>query len=146
MAPIDRDTRLEDEVSPLLKRDNSEDDSKTDLPAAALPFSMAGFAQHWSTWKVAYISIAFLALMDTAVFVGIAAETRMLEDAICKRHFSKLPGTTNRLTEIPESLCKVDPVQKELAYIYGCRGIVESTFGAHSPSSCYIIQKLMLLC
>ena len=49
---------------------------------------------------------------------------RLMEDAICHVHYGK-----SRWEPIEERLCKVDGVQKELAYLGGIAAMIGSTVG-----------------
>jgi hypothetical protein len=49
---------------------------------------------------------------------------RLMEDAICHVHYGK-----SRWEPIEERLCKVDGVQKELAYLGGIAAMISSTVG-----------------
>jgi hypothetical protein len=51
---------------------------------------------------------------------------RMLEDAICQQHFS--PRQFDEST-IPEISCKIEPIQRKLAYIRGYLGLFKNIPG-----------------
>ena len=77
---------------------------------------------HLEKWKVIYICILFLFLVELGAVLMAPARLRMLEATICRRFYSREnPHLIGVDDNVPEKLCKVDPVQEELYFISGMK-------------------------
>ena len=76
------------------------------------------------------IIVALLALdifcLSMAGSLSIVPITRILEDILCHLYYDKHSGQNG---DIDESLCKIDAIQSELAYLLGLNSMVEAVVG-----------------
>ncbi|KAK4101299.1 general substrate transporter [Parathielavia hyrcaniae] len=88
---------------------------------------LQGFAARFQAKKRRTIIILLTLLMFTLVTSGmliLLPVFRLMEDAVCHEHYGK-----PRTEPIEERLCKVDGVQKELAYLGGISAMLNSVIG-----------------
>lgn len=72
-------------------------------------------------------------ILASAGGLTVVPQTRLLEDIFCHLHYGDIKG----LSDIDESLCKIDSIQSELAYVNGLITAVEAVVGMLSfPRSC----------
>lgn len=86
-----------------------------------------GFFSRFQAQKRTPVVVLLAVLMFTITTSGMLMLIpifRLIEDAICHIHYGK-----SRWEPIEERLCKVDGVQKELAYLGGIAAMISSTVG-----------------
>ncbi|KAK0123872.1 hypothetical protein ONS95_008865 [Cadophora gregata] len=64
-------------------------------------------------------------ILASAGGLTVVPQTRLLEDIFCHRYYGDVKG----LGDIDESLCKIDSIQSELAYVNGLTTAVEAVVG-----------------
>lgn len=100
---------------------------------------------HWSEWRIVYIAGVFVLIIDLGAAVSPPATLRMLEAAVCRRFYAtEDPGIMDVDEDIPESYCKLDPIQSELALVNGGIVACQSIIGI-SELSMYHGGELRLL-
>lgn len=72
---------------------------------------------------VALLAVLMFTLTTSGMLILIPI-FRLMEDAVCHVHYAK-----GRSEPIEERLCKVDAVQKELAYLGGVGAMINSVVG-----------------
>ncbi|KAF4630619.1 hypothetical protein G7Y89_g7521 [Cudoniella acicularis] len=65
------------------------------------------------------ICVVAVLIIEIGDFMRKAPFTRMLEDTVCRAHFTSLPTVKRWEPEIPEEDCKIGPVQAKLAMLRG---------------------------
>ena len=63
-------------------------------------------------------------ILCTATSMMLVPTTRILEDAICHKHYD-----VEGQADIDEKLCKKDEIQSQLAYLNGIISMLEAVFG-----------------
>ncbi|KAF2431681.1 MFS general substrate transporter [Tothia fuscella] len=80
---------------------------------------------HIYRWRALYLCGLFTLVVDFTEFMRIAISARLLEDRICRAHYSRYdPGATGPGGSVPEEMCKIPPVQSELAKTHGVLGVL----------------------
>jgi hypothetical protein len=79
--------------------------------------------------------LAFVVLVaDTAAFMSIAPLTRLLESAICQDYYKTHETYKHNLAEVPEYMCKINPIQSELAMLKGWSSLLDCLPGEISQN------------
>ncbi len=94
---------------------------------------------HWSMFKqipLIYYLIVLMVLLGLEEFVQAAPTIRLLESAICQQHYV----TSDNEGPINEEICKIDKIQRRLAFIRGWQGFFNAL-----PSQFAVIALLTLL-
>jgi hypothetical protein len=73
---------------------------------------------------IALLLSLLILILSTASSLMIVPTTRILEDAICRKHYG-VEGQAG----IDEKLCKKDEIQSQLAYLNGIVSMLEAVFG-----------------
>lgn len=104
----DSNNAANDEASPLLSRQQGSQE----------PWSKPGFFSQ-NRGRI-YLLFMVLAGLDFSMCMINLSLTRVYESIACYTYYSLIePGRFNSPSLIPESICKIDPVQEELALIRG---------------------------
>ncbi|KAK1756986.1 general substrate transporter [Echria macrotheca] len=112
----DDEDRLSFEGQPLLADDDGRDSDATLAPAE--------FLSHFQAQKPKTIVTLLAVLLFTVTTSGMLVLVpifRLVEDAACHRYYGKPPDE-----KIDEHLCKVDDVQRPLAYFGGLSAMLSS--------------------
>ncbi len=88
---------------------------------------------------VVFLIFCTLFVLMFGNFFMIAPQLRIYEDIICRHYYDEVKGQGHiALTEdIDESLCKIEEIQEELAYIVGGLSVVDSV-----PGEPFCIQEV----
>ncbi|KAH7388904.1 major facilitator superfamily domain-containing protein [Cadophora sp. MPI-SDFR-AT-0126] len=106
--------RTPTEASPLLP-----ETQQPQRPAATSRF-------HVTTPRNIVLLLALnILILASAGGLTVVPQTRLLEDIFCHRYYGDIKG----LSDIDESLCKIDSIQSELAYVNGLTTAVEAVVG-----------------
>lgn len=80
--------------------------------------------------RIAVFFLAFIIFcLALAGSLTIVPTTRLLEDILCHHHYK---NNQDHDGEIDESLCKIDPIQSELAYFKGFLSTLEAIIGMYT--------------
>ncbi|KAG4434583.1 hypothetical protein IFR05_009939 [Cadophora sp. M221] len=87
----------------------------------------------YSTWRfhvttprnIVLLLALNILILASAGGLTVVPQTRLLEDILCHRFYGDIKG----LSDIDESMCKIDSIQSELAYINGLTTAVEAVVG-----------------
>ncbi|KAH9214752.1 major facilitator superfamily domain-containing protein [Leptodontidium sp. 2 PMI_412] len=87
----------------------------------------------YSTWRfhvttprnIVLLLALNILILSSAGGLTVVPQTRLLEDILCHRFYGDIKG----LSDIDESMCKIDSIQSELAYINGLTTAVEAVVG-----------------
>lgn len=106
-----------EEGAPLLSPTGNT--SRESLPASlAVPGTDKKTKKPW----ILLVSLAFtfVTIVDVGAFLAEPPKTRVFEANICRRYYLENdPSKIGSDGFVPEGLCKIDPVQQQLAMIFG---------------------------
>jgi hypothetical protein len=86
--------------------------------------------RHWQRWKVLYLGILLIILVDSSGSIGIAPGMRLLEDLVCREFHRQNRGKKAGLgTDISDELCGLPDVQERLAKVRGVVSMLEALPG-----------------
>lgn len=114
--------RNAEQSSPEPAQSNQDESSNVKDKKASLP------------WPTVAAIVVIVACQCTAARIVDLPLTRLIESRYCKRYYEKqdphviLPDDT-----IPEELCKVDSVQQQLAWLFGCIIVIHVLAGERRP-------------
>lgn len=77
-----------------------------------------------ATYVILICSFLILAA-DVAAFMSMAPLTRLLESVICQDYYRRNAAFQDASTEIPEHMCKINPIQSELAMLKGWSAVFD---------------------
>jgi hypothetical protein len=123
---IASDTIEPNESSPLLHHDHDENippvSTEVLIPAKLtsgwIPESRRPF------FVVVLCTVCVLAI-DAGIFMQLVPITRILEGIICHSYYEHHPDLVDFKGPIPEEMCKISPVQGELAMLKGWSGLFD---------------------
>jgi hypothetical protein len=69
--------------------------------------------------KASYLVAVILFLIESADLLLLLPKIRLLEALICHRHYYNNPSSIPPTSEIEVKLCKIAPIQSQLAYVRG---------------------------
>lgn len=103
-----------DESAPLLHHDQNESppSAAAEIVSDEMPESRKAF------FIIVLCTVCVLAI-DVGIFMQIAPITRILESIICHSYYERHPDLVGFEGRIPEEMCKISPVQGELAMLKG---------------------------
>jgi len=77
-------------------------------------------------WLPLFLCGLLFFVVDFASYMRVAPKTRMFEMAFCRDYYQKVnPGVIDGNGEVPESLCKIEEIQQELALLKGWLNMLE---------------------
>lgn len=87
---------------------------------------------HWGCWKVAYLYALFILIINFGSALRFAPEIRLMELAICRRYYLQHdPSSVDHSGLVPEALCKLDEIQKQLAMLRAWLNVFVSIAGIY---------------
>jgi hypothetical protein len=89
----------------------------------------------------AFLLIILYQLEDNIMF---PPTIRLLENAICQRHFAALPSGQT-VVPVPESMCKTEAVQSRLAYVRGWLSLLKTAPGSSFSFSFSFLRNQILV-
>jgi hypothetical protein len=82
---------------------------------------------HLTPWRrstIAILLVAILAAVDSGILEIVVPLTRVFEGIVCHNYFViHDPGVIVPGADLPEEMCKIEPVQSQLAFIRGYEGL-----------------------
>lgn len=118
------------EAEPLLAADDDADARTLPDPGLAQARPKRRLARRLQSLQarkpaaiVLLLAVLMFAIAVSAMLIMVPM-FRLMEDAICHVHYDM-----DRAESIEERLCKVDPVQKQLAYLGGWAAMINSLVG-----------------
>jgi hypothetical protein len=74
----------------------------------------------WRRSTIAILLVVILAAVDSGLLEIVVPLIRVYEGIVCHNHFMiHDPGVIVPGTDLPEEMCKIEPVQSQLAFIRG---------------------------
>jgi PCFT/HCP family folate transporter-like MFS transporter 1/3 len=93
--------------------------------------------------RVAILIFAFIIFcLALGGSLAIVPTTKLLEDILCYHYYE---NKQKKGGNISETLCKVDAIQSELAYLRGLLSTLEAVIGTSSSSHCTTKMLMMHL-
>ncbi|PYI01625.1 MFS general substrate transporter [Aspergillus sclerotiicarbonarius CBS 121057] len=77
------------------------------------------------TWRPTIICLLVFLVMGIGTFISAAPQLRLFESIICQKYYQDSGGFPDA-SEIPEYLCKIEPVQAALAELVGWRAFFDN--------------------
>jgi hypothetical protein len=91
--------------------------------------------EHVHKWATIYLCGLFIFVVDVPGFMGEAVRIRMYELSICREYYGRAdPSLIQPDGNVPEELCKITPVQSELAKFTGTQNVLNEILGNPYPS------------
>lgn len=113
----------------------------TDLEASERPDSSHPTLANTATtsparrlrWHALGITFTLIFLLDLAGGFGDTPWLRICESIVCRNHYKAVdPSLIGHNGAVDEEYCKINPVQDELAFLFGWSSFFDYLPGAHS--------------
>lgn len=113
------------ESTPLLSAASDHRDIRTPL-SSALP-SFEAIHPRWSWVHILALFVGIAVISDAGEALYAVPRVRLFESIVCNRYYEQTDPTGLGLDgTVPEPLCKLDPIQDEVARILGWQYLFDS--------------------